>query len=206
MRMLQSERLQWTALTVVGLVAGLALALPLGVPIFAILGAMVGAPVVLGIVGLALGTAQQPVIRRYFSKPWLWIVASALGMAIGLTVGVVLVEQIARSIVGGPINFRMLGSGWRALSFATIGASGGSALGLAQWLVLQRQAASSRRWISVNAWSLAGGLMFGSLLADRLSLKVGSVASTATLLVIGSAMAGLCTASTLPRITRARQT
>src|SRR5258708_27793760 len=69
----QAERLQWIALTVLGLVAGLALALPLGVPIFAIAGAMVGTPIVLSIVGLSLGTAHGPIIRRHLSSSWWWV-------------------------------------------------------------------------------------------------------------------------------------
>jgi len=81
----QAERLQWITLTVLGLVAGLAIALPLGVPIFAIAGAMVGTPIVLSIVGLSLGTAQWPIIRRHLSSSWWWVVVSALGMAVGLT-------------------------------------------------------------------------------------------------------------------------
>src|SRR5215469_2148348 len=100
----QTERLQWMALTVLGLVAGLALALPLGVPIFAVLGAMAGTPVVLGIVGLSLGMAQWPIIRRHISSPHWWIVGSTLGMAVGLTIGVTVVEQIGRAIVGGSLN------------------------------------------------------------------------------------------------------
>ena len=62
------ERLQWIALTVLGLIAGIALVIPLGIPIFAVLGAMAGTPVVLGIVGLTLGSAQFPIIRRHFSN------------------------------------------------------------------------------------------------------------------------------------------
>src|ERR1700686_1400712 len=100
------EGFQWVGLTVLGLVGGLALALPLGVPIFAVLGAMVGTPIVLGIVGLGLGTAQGPIIRRRFSPSWWWLVVSALGMALGLTAGVTLVEQIGRALTGGPVNFR----------------------------------------------------------------------------------------------------
>src|SRR6202047_812643 len=113
----QGEGFQWVGLTVLGLVAGLALALPLGVPIFAIVGAMVGTPVVLSIVGLSLGTAQWPIIRRHLSSSWWWVVASALGMALGLTMGVVLVEQIARAVIGGPVNFRMLGGAARGARF-----------------------------------------------------------------------------------------
>src|SRR5580700_9093171 len=101
----RAERLQWIVLTVLGLVAGLALALPLGIPIFAVLGAMAGTPLVLGIVGLALGAAQWPIIRRHLSRSWLWIVASAFGMALGLTAGVTLVEQVGRALTGDQSTF-----------------------------------------------------------------------------------------------------
>lgn len=200
MNLNQVERLQWIALTVLGLVAGLALALPLGVPIFAVLGAMAGTPIVLGIVGLSLGTAQWPIIRRHMSSSWWWIIASTLGMAVGLTLGITLVEQIGRAIVGGPLTFRMLGVPERAASFGTIGLLGGAALGLAQWLVLRRQATRCSRWISINALSLGAGLASGSLLADALMLRSGSLASTAILLMIGSGFAGVCTAKTLTSV------
>jgi hypothetical protein len=196
----QIERAQWVALTVLGLVAGLALALPLGVPIFAIVGAMAGTPLVLGIVGLSLGTAQWPIIRRHFSPSWLWIVVSALGMAVGLTAGVVLVEQVGRAVVGGPVNFRMLGVAGRALSFGGIGVLGGVSLGLAQWLVLRRHAPMCKSWIQINAWSLGAGLACGSVLADAVVLKPGSLASTAILLVTGSAIVGARTAWVLTQI------
>jgi hypothetical protein len=195
-----AERLQWSALTVLGIVAGLALALPLGVPIFAVLGAMAGTPIVLGIVGLSLGTAQWPVIRRHISASAWWVVGSAAGMAVGLTLGVVLVEQIGRAIFGGPINFRMLGVFARAASFGTIGLIGGAGVGLAQWLVLRRQAAKCGRWIHVNALSLGAGLACGSLLADALVLRTGSFASAAVLLVVGSGVAGACTAKALATV------
>jgi hypothetical protein len=196
----RAERAQWVGLTVLGLVAGVALALPLGVPIFAILGAMAGTPVVLGIVGLGLGAAQYPVLRRHFAKSWIWIGASALGMAIGLTAGVTLVEQIGRAVVGGQVNFRMLGVVGRALSFGAIGIVGGGSLGIAQWLVLRRHAEECKVWMLVNAWSLGAGLAFGSLLADALMLRTGSLASAGILLVTGGLMAGACTSRTLTRV------
>ncbi|HEY6388149.1 MAG TPA: hypothetical protein VIX91_20920 [Candidatus Acidoferrum sp.] len=196
----QAERFQWIALTVVGLVAGLALALPLGVPIFAIAGAMVGTPIVLSIVGLSLGTAQWPIIRRHLSSSWWWVVASAVGMALGLTAGVILVEQVGRAIIGGPVNFRMLGVAERAASFATIGVMAGGSLGLAQWLVLRRRAHKCKRWIRVNAWSLGAGLSCSSFLADALVARPGSLANAVILLVIGSAVAGAFTAKALVEI------
>jgi hypothetical protein len=200
----QRERLQWAGLTVLGLVAGLALALPLGVPIFAVVGAMAGTPLVLSIVGLSLGTAQWPIIRRYFSRSWLWIVASALGMAVGLTVGVTLVEQVGRALIGGPVNFRMLGVAGRSLSFGVIGVLGGGSLGLAQWLVLRRHAPGSKAWIRINAWSLGAGLACGSVLADAFLLRAGTLASTAVLLVLGSSIAGAFTARALAQIVAER--
>ncbi len=200
----QTERLQWIALTVLGIVAGLALALPLGVPIFAVLGAMAGTPIVLGIVGLSLGTAQWPIIRRHITSSAWWVVGSAVGMAVGLTLGVILVEQIGRAIFGGPINFRMLGVAARAASFGTIGLIGGAGVGLAQWLVLRRQAAKCVRWIYFNALSLAVGLVCGSLLADGLMLKTGSLESAAVLLVMGSGAAGACTAKVLSTVFRSQ--
>jgi hypothetical protein len=181
------------------------LALPLGVPIFAVLGAMAGTPIVLGIVGLSLGTAQWPVIRRHISSSAWWVVGSAVGMALGLTLGVVLVEQIGRAIFGGPINFRMLGVLARAASFGTIGLIGGAGVGLAQWLVLRRQAAKCGRWVPVNAVSLGVGLAFGSLLSDALMLRTGSLASAAVLLVVGSGIAGACTAKALATVFRAQR-
>jgi hypothetical protein len=196
----EAERLQWVALTVLGLVAGLALALPLGVPIFAIVGAMAGTPIVLGIVGLGLGTAQWPIIRRHMSSSWWWVVVSALGMALGLTAGVILVEQVGRVMIGGQVNFRMLGVAARAASFGTIGVMGGGALGLAQWLVLRRHAPRCGGWIRINTWSLGAGLACGSLLADALVARSGSLASTVILLVIGSAVAGASTAKALSEI------
>ena len=200
MNSIQLERLQWVALTILGLVGGLGLALPLGVPIFAILGAMAGTPVVLGIVGVSLGTAQWPIIRRHMPSSGWWIVLSALGMAVGLTAGVILVEQVGRALVGGAINFRTLGVAARAVSFGTIGLMGGAFLGLAQWLVLRRHAPPCKRWITVNAWSLAAGLASGSLLADALVSKSGSLASASILFVIGSTVAGAFTAKALTEI------
>ena len=79
----QGEGFQWAALTVLGLVAGLALALPLGVPLFAILGAMAGTPVVLSIVGLGLGTAQWPIIRRHVASSGWWDRGERIGDGCG---------------------------------------------------------------------------------------------------------------------------
>jgi hypothetical protein len=119
---------------------------------------------------------------------------------VGLTVGVILVEQVGRAVLGGQVNFRMLGVAGRAASFGTIGMIGGASLGLAQWLVLRRHAASCKSWISVNALSLGVGLASGSLLADVLFPRSGSLASVGTMLVIGSVLAGVCTANALAKI------
>jgi len=119
---------------------------------------------------------------------------------VGLTIGVTLVEQVGRAVIGGPVNFRMLGVAARALSFGTIGVVGGVSLGLAQWLVLRRHATNCKSWIRVNAWSLGVGLAFGSILADALARTTGTFASTGILLITGGGFAGVCTARALVQI------
>ena len=52
----------------------------------------------------------------------------------------------------------------------------------------------------MNALSLAVGLALGSLLADVLVARSGSVASIEIMLVIGSTLAGACTAKALAKI------
>jgi len=150
--------------------------------------------IVLGIVGLSLGTAQWPVIRRHISSSGWWIVGSTLGMAVGLTLGVTLVEQIGRAVVHGQINFRVLGVPARVTSFGIIGLVAGAALGLAQWLVLRRHTANCTQWIRVSALSLGAGLALGSLLADAAVPRSGSFASTAILLLIAGVTAAVSTA------------
>jgi len=118
-------------------------------------------------------------------------------MAIGLTFGVTLVEQIGRAIVHGPINFRILGVPARAISFGTIGLVAGAGLGLAQWLILRRHAANCTGWIRVNALSLGAGLASGSLLADATVPRAGSFASMAILLLIAGVTAAVSTARVL---------
>jgi hypothetical protein len=113
---------------------------------------------------------------------------------------VILVEQVGRALTGGQVNFRMLGVAARAASFGTIGMMAGASLGLAQWLVLRRHAASCKSWISVNALSLAVGLASGSLMADVLVARSGSVVSIGLMLAVGSTLAGACTARALARI------
>jgi len=187
-------QMSWIALTVLGLIAGSAWAFPIGVPVFAVLGAMAGTPVVLGVIGLGLGTAQWPLVRQRLRRSGWWILASAGGLAVGLTLGVVVVEKTGRFLAGGPTNFRMLGAVARAASFGTIGLFGGAALGFMQWLVLRRFAQHSLRWIAINAASLGLGLAAGSLLADAILGKAGSFAGATILFVVASLMVGLFTA------------
>ena len=52
----------------------------------------------------------------------------------------------------------------------------------------------------VNAFSLGIGLASGSLLADVLVARSGSLASVGIMLAIGSALAGACTANALAKI------
>jgi hypothetical protein len=57
-----------------------------------------------------------------------------------------------------------------------------------------------KAWVKVNAWSLGTGLACGSILADVIALRPGSLASTAILLVTGSAIVGARTARALSQL------
>jgi hypothetical protein len=87
----------WIAATAGGLIAGLAAGLGLVSGPFRALDIQVDydqmSPILFAIVGIVLGLAQLPVIRRYLRAPALWVLASGLGWA---ALGVVIRKSIDR--------------------------------------------------------------------------------------------------------------
>jgi hypothetical protein len=99
----------------------------------------VGAALVGGLVaGAVIGAAEWFALRRWVS--WLWVPATALGLAVGLTVGAALVDY---------------GIGRRDL--ALMGAVSGIGVGALQALVLARQRVAGAVWWAVAnppAWAI----------------------------------------------------
>jgi hypothetical protein len=157
--------LTWTILTAGGWAGGLGAGLLLGAPIQVVVGMMLVAPVVTGVAGGVLGTSQWLALRRLRGAGW-WVPASAIGLGVGLTVGVTIVEQLGRWVTGGPVNVARLTSLERAGSFAVIGVVTGLFLGSAQWLVLRRASRHSSAWTANTTLAMTIALVAASLVAD----------------------------------------
>lgn len=99
----------------------------------------IGAALVGGLIaGAIVGAAQWLALRSFV--PWLWVVATSVGMAVGLTAGAALVDYgISRG------------------DLALMGAVTGLAVGGLQALLLARRVSGALWWAAVNppAWALA---------------------------------------------------
>jgi hypothetical protein len=99
----------------------------------------VGAALIGGLIaGAILGAAQWLALRSFV--PWLWVVATSVGMAAGLTAGAALVDYgISRG------------------DLALMGAVTGLAVGGLQAFLLARRGSGALWWVAVNplAWALA---------------------------------------------------
>lgn len=182
----------WILASASGLAVGLPAGLVLGAPLEIVVGMMLVTPVMLGLTGAVLGTSQWLVLREVLERSWLWIVTSAVGLGMGMTAGVVVVETVGRMITGGQVRLVSVGSAGLAVSFAAIGILGGITMGLAQWLHLRRQTAASAKWIVVNGIALPSGFLAGLLVA---TLGFGGMLNPAGaicfLLVSGSVYGGM---------------
>jgi hypothetical protein len=157
--------LSWIGLTTGGWAVGLGAGLLLGAPIQFVVGMMLVTPVVTGLAGGVLGAGQWLALRHWRGTGW-WIPATAIGLGVGLTVGITLVEQLGRWLTGGPVNVARLTTAERAGSFAVIGVVTGVFLGAAQWLVLRRTARRSGAWIASTILAITVGLVGPLLVAD----------------------------------------
>jgi hypothetical protein len=159
--------LAWITLTAVGWTVGLGAGLLLGAPIQLVVGMMLVTPAVTCLAGGVLGAGQWLALRRWRGTGW-WIPATAIGLGVGLTIGVTLVEQLGRWLSGGPVNVARLTTAGRVGSFAVIGLVTGTTLGAAQWLVLRHTAQRSGVWIVSTIVAITAGLVGPSLVADTL--------------------------------------
>ena len=95
----------------------------------AVIGAMGGA-------GALIGTMQWLIMRRYFYRSGWWVLASALGLAIALTLD---------GAIGGVV----------------VGIFGGVVVGLSQWLVIRRFVYKAGWWVLASVIGWVAGLALG---------------------------------------------
>ena len=184
---------RWIVLSAVGLIVGLVGGLALGAPIEAVVGAMLVAPIITAVAGLVLGAHQWFALRRHVAQAWWWLPLSAVGLCVGLTAGVVLVEQVGRALVGEQVNVVRLGLLARSTSFLVVGAITGASLGMAQAILLRRAGTRARTWVVASTAGMAASMVLGSAAASVAPAGFGSPAGLAIFLVCAGVLFGLIT-------------
>ena len=168
------SKTRWTVLTALGLAGGLTGGVLLGMPLGKIVNAMIVTASVTCAVGAILGSFQAIGLRRLLRRPLWWIVATVIGLGIGLAVAVVTVEQSGILITGHRPQLAHLSAPIRATSFVVLGLVAGAILGTAQWMVLRRQLPGVKHWIPSTAVGLAIALSTSSLAVDLSGLGFSS--------------------------------
>jgi hypothetical protein len=190
---------EWTSLTTVGLAGGLVAGLLVGMPLGQVVNAMIVTGVVTGVVGAVLGTFQAISLRRLLTRPWWWILATIVGLGIGLAAAVVFVEQIGILISGERPQIAQLTAPMRALSFVAVGLVAGTLLGTAQAFVFRRQRPQIKNWIPATAVGLAVAFSASSLAVDLSGLRFASAAGLILFLVLSGISFGAVTSWPLRR-------
>jgi hypothetical protein len=190
---------KWTLLTTIGLAGGIVAALLLGKPLDQFVGAMVVTAILTCLVGAVLGGMQAVYLRQLLARPIWWVVATVVGVGVGLAVGVVVIEQAGTMITGHRPNVARLTPAIRALSFLAIGLISGTILGLSQWLVLRRQSPKVRRWIPTTAVALALAFSASSLIVDAFASGIASPVGVITFVLASGLAFGAFTSGPLRR-------
>ena len=157
---------RWTVLCGLGLAGGLAVGLGLAAPVEAVVGMMLVTPVILALAGSMFGAAQWLALGRNPGFGASWVATSGIGLGIGMTIGIVLVEMLGQALTGEPMRLQALDMLGRLGGLTFIGAFAGLGLGAAQWLTLRPAAPMARRWIVLCVAGFGAGLPAGSLAAE----------------------------------------
>ena len=183
----------WTMLTTSGLAGGLAAGALVGIPLGRLLNAMVVIAVMTGVIGGVLGSFQAAGLRQLLAKPSWWIAATIVGVATGLALGVVVVQEIGKLVTGAPLLVAQLGTAMRAVSFVAVGLIAGTILGAAQWFVLRAQRSTVKHWIVVCGAALAVAFCLASLLVDFTGMRYASGIGRFSFLILAGILFGALT-------------
>lgn len=171
----QALFVRWTVAASLGFAAGLAAAFPIGflVDYGDDVAGELGVGLVMAVAGAVMGAlvgAAQTSVDGLAVRRMPWIIASTLGMAIGVPLFIAFVAIANRNpplegVFGGMLSFGMANSlaytlrlavAWVALGLIT-----GFALGLAQWTVLRGYAIRVGAWVLGVAASMVLAMLLG---------------------------------------------
>jgi hypothetical protein len=198
------QRVRWVLLSTFGLAGGLAVGLGLSEPIEAVVGMMLVTPVVLTIAGSVLGTSQSLALWRFGRSGVLWVAATAVGLGVGMTLGIVAAETIGRSISGQQVRLVSLSPLARVWGLGLVGSITGLAVGLAQRAAVRNAASVNGPWVLTCTVGFGVGLPGGGLAADLLLGGLRSLAGFALFLGVAGLITGLVTAGGAGRVIGAR--
>ncbi|MDE2718120.1 MAG: hypothetical protein OXI33_14065 [Chloroflexota bacterium] len=177
--------LRWTVLCGLGLAGGLAVGLGLAAPVEAVVGMMLVTPATLGLAGAMVGSAQWLALGRSPRFGASWVATSSLGLGVGMTVGIVLVEMLGQALTGEPMRLATLDMLGRLGGLLFVGVFAGLGLGAAQWLAIRPAAPIAGRWIVLCVAGFGAGLPAGSLAAELVGGLQSAVGFAAFLGVAG---------------------
>jgi hypothetical protein len=192
--------IQWTAFTALGLATGLVGGVLLGMPLGQIVNAMIVTAAVTCLAGAILGGFQAISLRGVLRRPVWWIVATVIGMGLGLAAAVVTVEQTGILLSGHRPQLAHLTTSFRAMSFIALGLVAGTILGVAQSLVLRRQVPRVKGWVPATAIALAISLSGSSLAVDLSGLRVASAMGAIAFVILSGVAFGALTSWPLRHI------
>jgi hypothetical protein len=190
---------EWTSLTTLGLAGGLVAGILVGMPLGQVVNAMIVTAVVTCLVGAVLGSVQAISLRSLLPKPLWWILATIVGLGIGLAAGVAAVEQVGILMTGERPHLVQLSAPVRALSFVALGLVAGTLLGAAQALVFRWQVPRIKNWVPVTAVGLAVAFSASSLIVDLAGVRFASLAGFIMFLFLSGISFGAVTSWPLRR-------
>ena len=185
---------RWMLLTAFGLAAGLAAGFGLGMPTTAIVGMMLVVTVIGAIAGAVFGAIQSFALPARIPRAGRWILATTVGMAIGLTVGTVGVELLGPE-KGNPIH--------EAVFIAVVGAVCGACVGLAQYAVMRGRVRGGGWWAPASALASGAGFLLGGLAAVALAGSFRTVLGIAIVGAVGGLTTGALGGLVMRRLTAA---
>jgi hypothetical protein len=197
---LRSFALRWILLSAAGLAIGLTVGLGVAGPVETVVGMMLVTPVILALAGSLFGASQWLAVGKWHRAGVVWIVASAIALSVGMTLGIVFIEMAGRAITGGQVRLTSLDPPGRSLCLAAIGGLAGLAVGGSQRLALLPYGTAPRSWILLCASAFAVGLPAGALATDLLPGGLQTLPGFATFLGVAGLIIGALTAGAAGKI------